>query len=273
VGASGVYGTLGVASASNTPSARYGAISWFDSSGNVWLFGGQSFDSAGNQGVLNDLWEYSAGQWKWMSGANTINASGTYGTKGSAAAGNVPGARFVGNSWIDSSDNLWLFGGLGIDSAGTQGTLNDVWEYSAGQWQWMSGSSLVNASASYGTKGSAAASNDPGARIAANSWLDASGNVWLFGGLTIDSAGNQGLLNDLWEYSAGQWKWVSGANTINTSGSYGAKGIAAAGNAPGARYAGISWIDSSGNLWLFGGLTVDSTGNQGALNDTWRYSP
>ena len=37
---------------------------------------------------------------------------------------------------------------------------------------------------------------------------------------------------------------------------------------------GIStWIDSSGNLWLFGGYGYDSTGQLGYLNDLWQYDP
>ena len=51
--------------------------------------------------------------WTWISGANTINAQGVYGTKGVPAAGNVPGARSGSVSWIDGAGNLWLFGGYG----------------------------------------------------------------------------------------------------------------------------------------------------------------
>ena len=89
VGAFGAYGTLGLAEAGNVPGARYGAISWVDSAGNVWLFGGEGYDSSGTVGALNDLWEYSAGLWKWVSGANTVNATGTYGTLGHFAAANM----------------------------------------------------------------------------------------------------------------------------------------------------------------------------------------
>jgi len=42
---------------------------------------------------------------------------------------------------------------------------------------------------------------------------------------------------------------------------------------PGARNSISSWIDSSGNLWLFGGYGYDSTGNVGYLNDLWQYDP
>jgi hypothetical protein len=77
---------------------------------------------------LHDLWEYSGGKWKRVSGSNAINASGSYGTKGIAAP-EVPGARYAAISWIDPSGSLLLFGGSGYDLAGTQGGLNDLWEY------------------------------------------------------------------------------------------------------------------------------------------------
>ena len=85
---------------------------------------------AGDLGDLNDLWQYSpsTGQWTWVSGGNAANASGAYGTQGTASAGSVPGARQAANSWIDSSGNLWLFGGAGYGSTGN-GYLNDLWQF------------------------------------------------------------------------------------------------------------------------------------------------
>jgi N-acetylneuraminic acid mutarotase len=271
-GASGVYGTRGAAASTNAPGARHGANSWIDASGNLWMFGGEGFDSAGNYGYQNDLWEYSAGQWKWVSGSNTANVSGSYGTQGAAASTNAPGSRHGANSWADASGNLWMFGGEGFDSAGDYGYLNDLWEYSAGQWQWVGGSNTVNAGGSYGTQGSAAAANVPGARQGAASWTDSSGNLWLFGGQGYSTAGAFGELNDLWEYSAGQWKWVSGSNTSSYVGTYGTQGSAAAANVPGGREGANLSIDSSGNLWLFGGEGFDSVSAYGELNDLWEYN-
>jgi len=54
----GVYGTLGIAAAGNVPSMRQSAVGWMDSSGNLWLFGGDGSDSTGALGDLNDLWRY-----------------------------------------------------------------------------------------------------------------------------------------------------------------------------------------------------------------------
>ena len=165
--------------------------------------------------------------------------TGVYGTQGTASAGNVPGARYAASSWIDSSGNLWLFGGYGYDSTGAVGKLNDLWRYSSehrlvdlGQWRQRGQCPGV-----YGTQGTAAAGNVPGARYSASSWIDSSGNLWLFGGYGYDSTGAVGKLNDLWRYSpsTGLWTWVSGGNVGNAAGVYGTQGTASASNVPGAR--------------------------------------
>ena len=66
---------------------------------------------------------------------------------------------------------------------------------------------------------------------------------------------------------------MGGTNTINQTGTYGTKGVPDAANVPGARYGSISWSDSSGNLWLFGGYGYGSAAYEGRLNDLWRYEP
>jgi hypothetical protein len=64
-----------------------------------------------------------------MGGSNGVNQAGTYGTQGTAAPGNVPGARGEAVSWTDAAGSFWLFGGYGYDSGGTRGDLNDLWKY------------------------------------------------------------------------------------------------------------------------------------------------
>jgi N-acetylneuraminic acid mutarotase len=284
----GAYGTLGVASPSNVPVARGSAVSWIDSSGKLWLFGG--FDdeySTGTYGWLNDLWEFdpATNEWTWVSGKSTTNATGVYGTLGVAAVGNVPGARDSAVGWTDSSGNFWLFGGYGVDSTFTQGNLNDLWEFSptTKEWTWVSGANTVGsnrgASGVYGSVGVAAAGNVPGGRYSAVSWIDSSGKLWLFGGYGVDSTVTAGNLNDLWEFNPAtkEWTWVSGANSVGSTGVapgvYGTLGVAATSNIPGGRSGASSWIDSSGNLWLFGGNGYDSTGTGRELNDLWKYQP
>jgi hypothetical protein len=267
----GIYGTQGTAALNNIPGGRFHAVSWADASGSFWLFGGDAFDSNGTQGYLNDLWKYSGGQWTWMGGSSVAGQPGFYGTQG--IAGGIPGGRAQAFSWTDSSGNFWLFGGDGYDSHGTYGYLNDLWKYSAGQWTWMGGSNLANQPATYGTQGIPAPGNVPGARNSGLSWTDASGNLWLFGGGGYSSTVNVVSLNDLWKYSGGEWTWVSGSNSIDQSGTYGAQATASSSNVPGGRYHAVNWIDASGNPWLFGGNTLNSTGAEVYLNDLWKYEP
>jgi hypothetical protein len=109
-----------------------------------------------------------------MSGSNTVNQPGTYGTKGVAAPGNVPGARSGAVTWSDAAGNLWLFGGgssIPADAAG----FNDLWRYSAGEWTWVGGPSTPGQPGIYGTQGTAAPDNIPGARAGAVSWKDPQG--------------------------------------------------------------------------------------------------
>jgi len=277
VSQSGTYGILNTPATGNVPGARDSAVGWIDPLGNLWLFGGEGLDSAGTFGNLNDLWEYtvSTNKWTWKGGSNIVNQSGVYGALNVPAAGNIPGARGFSTVQIISGQ-VWLFGGFGSDSAGTQSNLNDLWEYtlSSGEWTWMGGSNVVNAAGVYGTKGTAAAANIPGARYSAATWTDTSGNFWLFGGGNQVSASTVNYFNDLWEFStvSKEWTWMNGSNAINQSGTYGTQGTAAAGNTPGGRSDTMSWTDPSGNFWLFGGIGFDSTTNQVNLNDLWEFS-
>ncbi len=268
---SGIYGTKGVAGADNMPGARSGSISWIDSSNVLWLFGGYGIDSGGGFSYLNDLWKFDGVNWTWVSGSDIINQSGAYGTKGVANTSNIPGARQQSISWIDSIGNFWLFGGSGKDNSGSNGWLNDLWKFDGVNWTWVSGSDIVNQSGVYGTKGIASAGNIPGVRDNSISWVDLSGNLWLFGGFGVNSGGSQNCMNDVWKFDGAEWTWVGGSEVINQAGVYGAAGVADAGNIPGARYSSISWVDSIGDVWLFGGSGYDSTGSYGSLNDFWKF--
>ena len=277
----GVYGTKGVEHPDNVPGARRSSISWIDSMGRLWLFGGEGYDSSSSDivGWLNDLWRYdpATNQWTWVSGSNTKSQVGVYGTKGVEHPANVPGGRYSSNSWIDSTGHLWLFGGYGYNSTTTFGYLNDLWRYDpeTNQWTWMSGANSFQQAGVYGTKSVPDAANVPGGRYSSNSWIDSTGHPWLFGGFGRGSTTTTGYLNDLWRYDpeTNQWTWVSGANTINQFGFYGTEGVPDAVNVPGGRRDSISRIDSAGNLWLFGGFGRGSATTTGYLNDLWRYDP
>jgi hypothetical protein len=279
------YGTQGTPNAANTPGARVFASTWTDAAGNLWLFGGGQ-DSTGTVETLGDLWQYSGGQWTFVSGSSTANTTGVYGTLGTGAPGNQPGARTSAATWVDAAGNLWMFGGFGFDdgthtTSGASSTvvLNDLWEFDGTNWTWMGGSSAGLAPGAYGTQGTASSANVPGARSSASTWFDsASGTLWLFGGYGVDMTGTSGLLNDLWSYSGGNWTWVTGSNastaTGNSNAVYGTLGSPATGNTPGARYVSSSWIDSTGTLWLFGGnLNATVSHIEPCINDLWKFTP
>jgi len=284
----GSYGTLGTPALGNVPGARQEAITWTDATGDLWLFGGAAapvgggcnqYDPlcwAGTNSYFNDLWRFSSNEWTWMAGSDNTDQPGIYGIQGVAASVNSPGARYGAAGWRDLSGNLWLFGGTGYDSVGNVGPLNDLWKYSGGLWTWIGGSNLINQPGSYGTLGTAAPGNFPGARSNAVGSADASGNFWLFGGVGCDSTENcGGALNDLWKYSGGQWTWLSGTNISYPAqpGVFGTEGTPAPANHPGARYSASGWMDTSGSLWIFGGIGYNLTYyNLAELNDLWKYN-
>ncbi len=131
----GIYGTKGVANASNMPGTRTVFSSWKDNSGNFWLFGGVGCDGMFcTQGELNDLWKYnvSSNQWAWMAGSKFWSSFSNYGIKGVTSPNNVPSARQESIKWTDNSGNLWLYGGWGFSQGGGINPgccLSDLWKY------------------------------------------------------------------------------------------------------------------------------------------------
>ncbi len=283
------------------PEARVGAGTWTDNAGNFWMFGGKTPGAH----FLNDLWEFNtsglnASNYTTTEGAWTeIPITGTGTDLNGVYTGGVltPGSRVNPICWTDGSGNFWLFGGYGYDGSGNIGYLNDLWEYTGGAWVWVSGgnTNLANQNGSYGTAGTASASNAPGGRHEGVGWADGNGNLWLFGGEGEDSVGTtNGILNDLWMYNIAskQWTFVMGSTVANQTGAYGlvpligppdttnAAGTvgltgATAGIFPGSRWGASGWVDKGGNMWLFGGWGLDSTATNGngALNDFWVYTP
>jgi len=300
------------------PGSRWGSSSWTDSSGNLFLFGGQGFGSVGIDPVLlNDIWECtpraqtidppmnppppgfatpggagtSSCPWTFVGGSTTGNTNGSY------TAPLSPGGRWAAATATDASGNFWLFGGQGVDSAGTIGLLNDLWTYNPGTkvWTWMgpTTTNVANQNGSYPANTgltSGTGTTVPGGREAAVLWVDTSNNVWLFGGFGLDSIGTNGppgpsgpggaILNDLWEFNfaSKQWNWVSGSKVANQTGTYGPQEVAnqasyPAGFVPGSRWGAAGWRDGNNNLFIFGGWGYGSvaTDPTGFLNDIWEY--
>lgn len=257
----GVYGTKGVPSPLNHPGYRAAcSASWVDNIGNLWLFGGQGYN-----GYKNDLWKYnvSTNEWTWVKGDSTGNNIPQFGTKGISSAINNPGGLFETNAtWVDSNNNLWLFGG----ASGSGICWNTLWKYNiiSNQWTWMSGDNFSNAPAIYGIKGISNINNKPSARLCYSKWIK-NDTLWLFGG---ESYG--GLNNDLWRYSisSNTWTWMSGSVSLNKKGLYFSKCEPSINIYPSSRLESRScWKDMNGIFWLFGGF-----GYGGCLNDLWTYN-
>src|SRR5258708_6369024 len=103
----GNVGNQGIASPNNDPPGLYEACEWTDTSGIFWLYGGVDRNYADH----NDLWRYDpvANEWTWMSGTNTVNDAGSYGSKGVPSPGNRPPSKGWGpTSWVDNNGDFWL---------------------------------------------------------------------------------------------------------------------------------------------------------------------
>jgi N-acetylneuraminic acid mutarotase len=279
INSQGVYGTKGTSAPGNKPSGRELSVAWGDGF-NLWLFGGEGIGFGGNNAdgkVLNDLWKYDTflNEWTWISGANFLQGRGVYGTQGTGASANTPGARSAAVSWKDLSGKMWLFGGVGNGTTSTQGFLNDLWKYDGliNQWTWVKGDSIINSKGVYGTTGTTALPNKPGARNFSTAGIEPSGTFLLYGGLGFPASGVLSNLNDLWRYnpSTNVWTWLKGDSTANTTaGVYGTQGTASSSNRPGGRNSSVSWTDATGNFWLFGGYGYASVGTNTYLNDLWK---
>lgn len=286
----GVYGTRGVPASGNMPGGRIGAASWADKQGNLWLFGGRGSGESSTNDPLNDLWKYdiAANTWTWISGDKNGNEPGEYGQKGVAAPGNHPGSRQNAVTWTDKQGNFWLFGGSGLGARGRdQGLLNDLWKFSTAtlQWTWVSGDDRIDRRGEYGRGNNDDGDDDddddddddndneppsvfPGGRSLATGWIDATGNLYLFGGNGYSSRNEVGDLNDVWKYSPADnsWSWEQGDRREDQRVRYGNKGTFENDNTPGGRYGSTGWTDIDGNFWLYGGRSRNDL-----FADLWKF--
>ncbi|MCX6274095.1 MAG: T9SS type A sorting domain-containing protein [Bacteroidetes bacterium] len=242
----GYYGIQGVASPANRPpDISWGAFSWTDLNNNLWMFGG----IASGYRIHSDLWKYniSSNEWTWVKGPHAANQPAVYGTQGMPSPTNNPnGRQEVTTRWVDSTGNLWLFGGCGIGLT----NLNDVWKYDilTNEWSWMKGSQYSNDQAIYGVLGIENSSNTPDGRYAWSGWKDNAGNFWLLGGLDSLS-----VRNDLWRFSpnTNNWTWMNGSSVAGTLGTDGTKCILGTLHFPSATTESRSvWTDPNGDFWI-----------------------
>jgi hypothetical protein len=249
----GNYGIVGVPAVTNQPPCRsWGAQSWVDLNGNLWMFGGEDNNTVAPYG-FSDLWKYdiAANMWTWMKGPDIPGQPGIYGIKGVPnILNNPPPSIENAASWTSNSGDLYLL----------EHTSNALWKYNiaSNMWTWIKGAPA--SPVVYGIKGVEDSLNNPGGS-AYSRWKDNNGFFWKFDG--------GGLL---WRYNpaTNNWTWMSGNLSYVSVSNYGTKCISSPQNLPCGRNEGrAAWEDADGNFWLFGGYSFYSAGG---LSDMWMYN-
>ncbi|CAN5753457.1 hypothetical protein BH10BAC3_BH10BAC3_12010 [soil metagenome] len=260
----------------NQPPPRIGHLLWVAKDDNLWLFGG--FDITNN--TLNDLWRYDMNKNEWMiiKGDSKPGKKSVYGVKDEPSAEAMPGGRVRCSGWVDTTGNLWLFGGQEIeyinpDQRGQKVIYkNDSWMFNVklNQWAWMGGDTSETSnipekkfSALKNSTKEIASDLLPSGRCNSTLWTGNHGEIYIFGGYRGDT-----VLNDFWRYTPATKTYVllSNVSTVLPGGVYGIKGQLSSNNKPGARQESGNWTDRDGNLWLYGGSY-----NNNLYQDMWKY--
>jgi hypothetical protein len=172
-------------------------------------------------------------------------------------------------TWNNNNENIYVFKTSNFVYKG-------LWVFNTTLKQWKcinEGFSIADSNIGLvaGTKGIASVSNFPGSREKSQTWIDSSGNLWLFSGM-VASASIQPH-SDLWKYdiTTNMWTWVSG-EINNTTGNYVDMGIASNNSFPTSRYGGFCWTDNLNNLWLFSGDIYQGSNQYNNIDDVWKYN-
>ena len=171
----------------------------------LYMYGGEGFSKSNHSspwspkglmdGDYQDVWRFqpTSKLWHHIAGPRQVDArKATYGTKGTAAKGNLPPAEHAGYIWYTPyQDSMWFLGGENGSEA--SGMRNDLWAWNltSHDWAWQAGSALMNEKGSYGELGHGSVSSSPGARYAGQSWVgnDEGAKLWMFGGYGNDAKG------------------------------------------------------------------------------------
>lgn len=251
------------------PANGFGFSTW-KYNNSLYLFGGGSYVSGSNTPqVLADLWVYNtvAGYWTIL----TSPSDGQCVSNPETSSG-YPSARYGACNW-KKRNHFYLFGGYS-----QYGPLNDFWFFDGTAWN------------------NVTLFLSPSPRYYATHWKDKNGNFWLYGG--VDSTGN--LLNDTWRFnnvdywvninpnvnpgpreSTFSWKshqilyLYGGTTNISQTQLWGfhlnnltwVPESLDNGTRPDARVLGTTWELSNGDVYLFGGKSVN-----GSYSDVWQVN-
>lgn len=214
--------------------------------------------------------------WTWVSGSKDTQgySSGQYGKLNQPSVENSPPSSYYPMTWIDSNDNLWMYGGRYYNSENIErGVVDygDMWKFNGSHWTWVWSTS--NSKPNHGKLNVATCLNHPGDRVHAVTWVDAFDHLYLWSGFT-DAFGNFRYFNDMWKFDGDMWTWVGGPTTASLASddnySYGELRVPNASNLPRGRERCAKWVDSQFNLWIFGGA-IFSQDTVIYFNDLWRW--
>ena len=271
----GVYGTKGLADVANNPGGRYYGYGGIINN-KFYMFGGFGIGVAGGYGQLNDLWEFdmNTNNWRWLTGINSTDALGIYGTPQTYSPSNTPSARRAFTGAIGNG-TLYVFGGFGNSQSPGGGQLNDLWEYdpSINQWRWLKGQTSINNTGVYGYVGIASVSSLPGSREqTVMNYIN--GSLYLLGGRGYNSIAGNLYQSDLWSFDPAtyNWKWLKGPSGKQYYCEYGTQNVASETNKPGGRLTAGS-IGANGKYYLFGGNGFTTYPNVGITNEFWEFDP
>lgn len=273
------------------PGSRYGACSWQDLNGTVWIYGGKGYGL--NNPILDELWSFDVERRHWnfhhfnnktgseqkpppcfgcasCSYGNRAVVFGPLGTfifdmngKQWTSLRNLtlpPPPRSHAAFWCDTEKGiLWMFGG----HTTSDNKLGDFWKFSFKQMEWSNFKPKTNNSII------------PVNCSRASAWIHPSDQLYMFGGSTP-----AGLTTNFWTFTPEtlEWRKLSGiTGPDKCAGQYGTMGIASKNNFPGCRDGAATWVDKQGNMWMFGGSGFDNFSRRafaepGLLSDFWMYN-
>eukprot|EP00817_Percolomonadidae_sp_ATCC50343_P003183 CAMPEP_0117419018 /NCGR_PEP_ID=MMETSP0758-20121206/686_1 /TAXON_ID=63605 /ORGANISM="Percolomonas cosmopolitus, Strain AE-1 (ATCC 50343)" /LENGTH=248 /DNA_ID=CAMNT_0005199875 /DNA_START=406 /DNA_END=1152 /DNA_ORIENTATION=+ len=188
-----VYGFGNTPDAENHPGGRQQTAYFMDSNEVMWMFGGDGYASSGARGYLRDMWKYDpngVAQWEPSNyhapgpSSQFVDQPGTYasGTQSDL----IPGARAAMTFGIDSTNKLWMYGGIGMTSTANAASCRDLWYYdtTTNLWHLEAGDDQQDIASSFGTQGVTypATTHFPGSRDRAAMFIHPNANIiYIFG--------------------------------------------------------------------------------------------
>lgn len=255
------------------PAARHRARAWFDTSNNLWLYGG----AIGNQSY-NDLWMFNTttSTWLYISGNKNItygpqNDNGVYpSSPGISGTQYYPRARSDYAYWIDNTGNFWIYGGYVVSHGSNE--FGDLWKFEPSTKKW----TLVNGANVFDPPIS---NTNPGSRNAPYCWVGNDNKLYMFGGGKLYSH----LMADCWRMNTATstWELVRAAAENSPPISTGFQ-VENATNLPGTQVCTLNHITTGSHTYMFNGygLGSNATGDysdgskphHGYTAAVWRYS-